>query len=135
GDRYRRGLRRRLLFASDRGRRPRGRGWGRSSPAGRPSPSGWSRSSPCWSAPRCGFADVGPLRPRQGATPAAGAAAAVDPQPHPSDCIEGSTMSTVITRDELLHAMSKGTITLIEALPAAHYAAEHLPGAINAPGE
>ncbi|KQY47992.1 rhodanese-like domain-containing protein [Cellulomonas sp. Root137] len=44
-------------------------------------------------------------------------------------------MTTVITREELVRAMSEDTITLIEALPAAHYAAEHLPGAINVPGE
>jgi rhodanese-related sulfurtransferase len=31
--------------------------------------------------------------------------------------------------------MKEGTITLIEALPAPHYAAGHLPGAINVPGE
>lgn len=44
-------------------------------------------------------------------------------------------MPTVISREELVHAISAGTITLLEALPAAHYAAEHLPGAINIPGE
>jgi rhodanese-related sulfurtransferase len=42
-------------------------------------------------------------------------------------------MSTVITREDLVRAMSDGTVTLIEALPASHYAAEHLPGAINVP--
>ncbi|NUU15824.1 rhodanese-like domain-containing protein [Cellulomonas humilata] len=44
-------------------------------------------------------------------------------------------MSIVITREELVRAMREGTITLLEALPAAHYAAEHLPGAVNVPGE
>lgn len=44
-------------------------------------------------------------------------------------------MSTVITREDLVRAMHEGTIILIEALPTAHYAAEHLPGAINVPGE
>lgn len=44
-------------------------------------------------------------------------------------------MPTVISREDLLHALSANTITLLEALPAAHYAAEHLPGAINVPGE
>jgi hypothetical protein len=38
-------------------------------------------------------------------------------------------MPTVISREDLLRAMSGDTITLLEALPAAHYAAEHLPGA------
>lgn len=37
-------------------------------------------------------------------------------------------MSAVITREELVRAMHEGTITLIEALPAPHYAAEHPPG-------
>lgn len=44
-------------------------------------------------------------------------------------------MSTVITREALVHAMDQGTVTVLEALPAAHYAAEHLPGAINVPGD
>lgn len=44
-------------------------------------------------------------------------------------------MPTVISREGLLRAMSADTITLLEALPAPHYAAEHLPGAINVPGE
>ena len=44
-------------------------------------------------------------------------------------------MPNIITRDELMRAMSEDVITLIEALPAAHYATEHLPGAINVPGE
>ncbi|GEK19903.1 rhodanese-like domain-containing protein [Cellulomonas xylanilytica] len=43
-------------------------------------------------------------------------------------------MTTAITRQELVRAMSEGSITLVEALPAAHYDAEHLPGAINVPG-
>lgn len=46
-----------------------------------------------------------------------------------------TVISTVITREELVHAMSQGTVTVLEALPAAHYAAEHLPGAINVPGD
>ena len=44
-------------------------------------------------------------------------------------------MPTVISREELLRTMGADTMTLLEALPAAHYAAEHLPGAINVPGE
>ncbi|KQR17279.1 rhodanese-like domain-containing protein [Cellulomonas sp. Leaf334] len=44
-------------------------------------------------------------------------------------------MPTVISREDLLRAMSADTITLLEALPAAHYAAEHLPGALNVPGD
>jgi rhodanese-related sulfurtransferase len=44
-------------------------------------------------------------------------------------------MPSVISREDLLRAMSAGTLTLLEALPAAHYAADHLPGAINVPGE
>lgn len=57
------------------------------------------------------------------------------PHPIPQSEPKGLAMSAVITREELLSAMSKGTITLIEALPAAHYDAEHLPGAINVPAE
>ncbi|MBI4942117.1 MAG: rhodanese-like domain-containing protein [Actinobacteria bacterium] len=44
-------------------------------------------------------------------------------------------MSTVITCEDLLRAMSEGTVTVLEALPAAHNAAAHLPGAINVPGD
>jgi rhodanese-related sulfurtransferase len=44
-------------------------------------------------------------------------------------------MSTVITREELVRVISEGTVTVLEAMPAAHYAAEHLPGAINVLGE
>ena len=44
-------------------------------------------------------------------------------------------MTTFITRDELVGAMTEGAVTLIEALPEAHYAAGHLPGALNVPGE
>jgi rhodanese-related sulfurtransferase len=40
-----------------------------------------------------------------------------------------------ISRDGLLALLETGDITLVEALPAAHYEAEHLPGAVNLPGE
>jgi rhodanese-related sulfurtransferase len=39
-----------------------------------------------------------------------------------------------ITRVELLTLLQAGTVQLIEALPVEAYAAEHLPGALNAPG-
>ncbi|WP_395108303.1 rhodanese-like domain-containing protein [Actinomadura sp. SCN-SB] len=39
-----------------------------------------------------------------------------------------------ITRQELLALLQAGTVQLIEALPPDSYAAEHLPGARNAPG-
>jgi rhodanese-related sulfurtransferase len=39
-----------------------------------------------------------------------------------------------ITREELGSLLDAGTVTLIEALPAAAYQAEHLPGAVNVPG-
>lgn len=35
-------------------------------------------------------------------------------------------MSTVITREELVRAMSEGAATVLEALPPAHYAARAL---------
>jgi rhodanese-related sulfurtransferase len=38
-----------------------------------------------------------------------------------------------ISREELRALLDTGTVTLVEALPAAHYAAEHLPGAMNLP--
>ena len=38
-----------------------------------------------------------------------------------------------ITRQELLRALDAGNVTLVEALPEEHYAAEHLPGAVNLP--
>ena len=44
-------------------------------------------------------------------------------------------MSTVITREELVRALSEGSVTVLEALPAAHYADSHLPGAVNVPGD
>ena len=55
--------------------------------------------------------------------------------PVPFASLKGPDVSTVITREELAHAMSEGTVTVLEALPAAHYAAAHLPGAINVPGD
>lgn len=44
-------------------------------------------------------------------------------------------MPTPTTRDELVALLEAGTAVLVEALPAAHFAAEHLPGAQNVPGE
>ncbi|MBX9243816.1 rhodanese-like domain-containing protein [Actinotalea ferrariae] len=43
-------------------------------------------------------------------------------------------MPTLISREERVALLERDTVTLIEALPAAHYAAEHLPGAVNVPG-
>ena len=40
-----------------------------------------------------------------------------------------------ITRDDLRALLDAGTLTLVEALPAPHYDAEHLPGAVNLPGD
>ncbi|MEV6600048.1 rhodanese-like domain-containing protein [Actinoplanes sp. NPDC051346] len=40
-----------------------------------------------------------------------------------------------VARDELRALLDGGTATLVEALPAAAYGAEHLPGAVNVPGE
>jgi rhodanese-related sulfurtransferase len=37
--------------------------------------------------------------------------------------------------DSLLALLDTGAVTLVEALPAAHYEADHLPGAVNLPGE
>jgi rhodanese-related sulfurtransferase len=39
-----------------------------------------------------------------------------------------------INRDDLRALLGAGTVTLVEALPAPHYDAEHLPGAVNLPG-
>ncbi|GAA3444385.1 rhodanese-like domain-containing protein [Planomonospora venezuelensis] len=39
-----------------------------------------------------------------------------------------------ITREQLRVLLEAGAVALIEALPAAAYAAEHLPGALNVPG-
>ncbi|GAB3417466.1 rhodanese-like domain-containing protein [Flindersiella endophytica] len=44
-------------------------------------------------------------------------------------------MSTQITRDELRAAIDNGTVTVIDALPAAPYSARHLPGALNLTSE
>ena len=40
-----------------------------------------------------------------------------------------------ISRDDLQALIGAGTVTLIEALPEPHYDAEHLPGAVNLPGD
>lgn len=44
-------------------------------------------------------------------------------------------MTVFVTRDELVQLLDDGAAVLIEALPTAHYDLEHLPGAINVPGE
>jgi rhodanese-related sulfurtransferase len=41
----------------------------------------------------------------------------------------------IIKRDELLALLADGSLTLIEALPKVQYQAEHLPGAVHAPGD
>jgi rhodanese-related sulfurtransferase len=40
-----------------------------------------------------------------------------------------------ISRDDLRALLDAGRVTLIEALPEPQYAAEHLPGAVNLPGD
>ena len=40
-----------------------------------------------------------------------------------------------ISRDNLRALLDAGTVTLVEALPAPHYDAEHLPDAVNLSGE
>ena len=40
-------------------------------------------------------------------------------------------MTTSITREELRAAMAAGTVTVVDALPAAPYSQRHLPGALN----
>jgi rhodanese-related sulfurtransferase len=37
-----------------------------------------------------------------------------------------------ISRDDLCALLESGTVTLVDALPEPHYAAEHLPGAAEA---
>jgi rhodanese-related sulfurtransferase len=44
-------------------------------------------------------------------------------------------MPATITRDELLAALEQPGTVLIEALAAEQYEAEHLPGALNLPGD
>jgi rhodanese-related sulfurtransferase len=40
-----------------------------------------------------------------------------------------------ISRDDLRALLDAETVTLVEALPEPQYDAEHLPGAVNLPGE
>nr|WP_221382050.1 rhodanese-like domain-containing protein [Actinoplanes polyasparticus] len=40
-----------------------------------------------------------------------------------------------ISRDDLRALLAADSVTLIEALPAAHYTAEYLPGAVNLRGD
>jgi rhodanese-related sulfurtransferase len=40
-------------------------------------------------------------------------------------------MTALISRDELREALASGTVTLVDALPAAYYDQQHLPGAVN----
>jgi rhodanese-related sulfurtransferase len=40
-----------------------------------------------------------------------------------------------ISRDDLRALLDAGKVTLVEALPEPHYAADHLPGAVNLPGD
>jgi rhodanese-related sulfurtransferase len=44
-------------------------------------------------------------------------------------------MTGTVTRDELRALLSSGSATVVEALPADAYEAEHLPGAVNVPGD
>jgi rhodanese-related sulfurtransferase len=41
----------------------------------------------------------------------------------------------IINRDQLLTLLDGGDLVLVEALPEPQYDAEHLPRAVNAPGE
>jgi len=40
-------------------------------------------------------------------------------------------MTTLITRTELEAAIANGEVTVVDALPAAYYEQQHLPGAVN----
>ena len=40
-------------------------------------------------------------------------------------------MTALITRDELRAAIETGEVTVVDALPAAYFAQQHLPGAVN----
>jgi rhodanese-related sulfurtransferase len=40
-----------------------------------------------------------------------------------------------ISRDRLREPLDAGAVTLVEALREAHFEADHLPGAVNLPGE
>ena len=40
-----------------------------------------------------------------------------------------------ISRDDLRAMLDTGSVTLVEALPVPHYTADHLPGAVNLPGD
>lgn len=40
-----------------------------------------------------------------------------------------------ISRERLRELLEAGEVTLVEALPEAHFEADHLPGAVNLPGE
>jgi rhodanese-related sulfurtransferase len=40
-------------------------------------------------------------------------------------------MTVLITRDELRDAIDRGEVTVVDALPAAYYDQQHLPGALN----
>lgn len=42
-------------------------------------------------------------------------------------------MAETISREELRQGIEHGTVVVLEALPAAHFAKEHLPGAHNLP--
>jgi rhodanese-related sulfurtransferase len=40
-------------------------------------------------------------------------------------------VTTLITRDELRAAIAAGSVTVVDALPRAYWAKQHLPGALN----
>lgn len=40
-------------------------------------------------------------------------------------------MTETISRDDVAAGIADGTITLVDALPAAYYTQQHLPGALN----
>lgn len=40
-------------------------------------------------------------------------------------------MTALISRDELAAAITAGRVTVVDALPAAYWAQQHLPGALN----
>lgn len=50
-------------------------------------------------------------------------------------CARKGELMDTIGRDELVALLAQPGTVLVEALPAEHYEAEHLPGAVNLPGD
>lgn len=85
----------------------------------------------------CAAACSLPLLLAGGAAVTAGAQAATaeppDRRPSLSPTTRRTPLTRSITRDDLQALLVAGTVTLIEALPVAHYDSGHLPGALNVP--